>query len=104
MILEKLPPGHEATNIIPKASSGSIFKAQVKRQVASGSNKNCANKPAKGATGYSKIRLKSSNRKLNDTPNIIKAKIALSVIKLAGLKIIGNAPLMMKYPLAAVFA
>ena len=84
MTLEKLPPGQEATRIMPSASSGSMFSSQVNRQVAAGSNRNCANRPATGATGALMTRLKSSSVRLSDTPNIMQAMIRLSMIRLAG--------------------
>src|SRR5699024_10391100 len=88
-MLENVPPGQAATRIMPNANSGSICNAQVARQVPAGNSKNCATRPTMGALGSRAIRLKSAVRSDSDTPNIINARITLSAIRLAGLKLIG---------------
>ena len=84
MMLEKLPPGQAATSIMPRASIGSMRSAQQARQVSAGSRTNCASRPITGALGSRTIRLKSSRRRSNETPNIITARMMLISTRLLG--------------------
>src|SRR5690606_25282980 len=84
--LEKVPPGQDATRIMPRANSAGTRNTQVTRQVASGSNRNWAIKPAIGAFGSRSKRVKSCLVSCSDTPNIINAMAAFIATRSALLK------------------
>jgi len=73
MTLEKLPPGHEATKIIPNAIDGSTWRSRVTRNVIRGKRRNWLNKPIAGAIGVLSSNLKSDHFIDNDAPNISSA-------------------------------
>src|SRR5690554_2571267 len=72
IMFENVPPGQEATKIIPRANSAGTLKSHVNKQVASGKKINCATKPIAGALGSAINLDKSSFFICRESQNIIR--------------------------------
>src|SRR5690554_7430339 len=97
IMIENVPPGQEATKIIPKANSAGTLKSHDNKQVASSKKINCATKPIAGALGSAINRVKSSFFNCRETPNIISAMATFITTKSALLKSIST-PVMETLP------
>ena len=77
---EMLPPGHDATKIIPIATIGVIngFSTMVKRQVIAGRITHCSSTPRITDFGFLKTSLNVWTLMPRATPNITNAKIKLT--------------------------
>ena len=78
--LEILPPGHDATKIIPMATIGVIngLRTIAKRQVTAGRITHCNSTPRITDFGFLKTSLNVLTLMPRATPNITNAKIKLT--------------------------
>lgn len=85
---ETLPPGHEATSIIPKATEGVKYdpKAKTATKVIAGNNKNWLDSPMITLRGLMIMSFIWSHLMPNATPNIINPIATFMICRLAGLK------------------
>ena len=82
--LEILPPGHDATNIIPRAIIGVImrFNANAIANVIAGSANHCSSIPIIMGLGFLRKSLMVRGLMLRATPNITNAKMIFTIIML----------------------
>lgn len=80
MKLDMLPPGHDATKIIPMATIGVIkgLSIMVTRKVTAGSATHCIKIPTSADLGFLIISLNEFSRMPRATPNIINARITFT--------------------------
>ena len=81
MKLEMLPPGQEATSIMPRATIGVIhgFNAMQIRNVTAGRATHCRRIPVMMDLGWRNTFLKVSSLMPRATPNMIKASRMLTI-------------------------
>ena len=77
MKLEILPPGQEATSIIPRATEGCGFSMRIRANVKSGRRSSCASNPSRSLFGVASTFLNLSNDRSKAIPNIMNAKVTL---------------------------
>ena len=82
MKLEMLPPGQDATSIMPRATIGVIqwFRAMQIRNVTAGSPTHCSRMPVMMDLGWRNTSLKVSSLIPRATPNMMKASRMLTII------------------------
>ena len=82
MKLEMLPPGQDATSIMPRATIGVIqwFRARQIRNVTAGSPTHCRRMPVMMDLGWRNTFLNVSVFIPRATPNIMKASRMLTII------------------------
>ena len=82
MKFEMLPPGHDATKIIPNAIIGVITGLSIKatRNVTAGRPTHCNNTPVITDLGFANTSLNVRGLIPNDTPNITNARMMFTII------------------------
>ena len=86
MKFEMLPPGQQATRMMPSAMLGCGRSTIVSAQAVAGSSTNCASTPISTARGAAVTPLKSASFMSSATPNMTNARMTLSATSDAGLK------------------